>query len=388
MAYSLDSILSLVPQGDSIDWSLFEKTELAGIFASMNKTPQSKLYHGEGNVLIHTRLACEALIRQNEYKLLSENNKAILFLACLLHDIGKTKCTTLKDGDYTSPKHSIVGTNMARELLWRDFGLCGSYEKQQMREGVCQLIRYHSFPPFAISDKNPEKRLLKIASNGELARSFTIEGLCLLERADVLGRISKDRNDYLERIELCAELAKEIGCFYGPYKFNDDYSKRAYFSNKTDWRDCELYNSSWGKVIILSGLPGTGKDTFIKENYPNLPVISLDEIRAELHILPTENQGAVVARAHELAREYLRKKQEFIWNATSISPLIRNSQISLFEEYGAGVEIVFLETEFEENLARNASRVSAVPRSVIENMLSRLEPPERFEAEKIKWLTI
>ena len=183
-------------------------------------------------------------------------------------------------------------------------------------------------------------------------------------------------------------MARELGCLDGPYKFKNDYSGRAFFQGRTLYQDDEVYNSSWGQVIILAGLPGTGKDTYIKASYPGTPVISLDEIRRELKILPSENQGPVVARAHELAREYLRKKQVFIWNATSISPLIRTSQISLFEEYGASVRVVFLETDFKENLARNKSRQAAVPRGVIENMLSRLEPPERFEAEAVNWIIV
>lgn len=388
MVCSFDELLSLVPSGESVCWDKIFSSSLCSVFEQMSKTPQYELYHGEGNVLNHTKLCCEALVKESEYKALDKNGKATLFLACLLHDIGKIKCTVLKNGVYSSPKHSIVGACMAREILWRDFNLCGTYEKQQMRESICLLIRYHSFPPHAIYNENPEQRLLKIASNGELASGFTIKRLCLLEKSDILGRISSDQDEYLERVSLCSEMARELGCLDGPYKFKNDYSERAFFQGRTLYQDDEVYNSSWGQVIILAGLPGTGKDTYIKASYPGTPVISLDEIRRELKILPSENQGPVVARAHELAREYLRKKQVFIWNATSISPLIRTSQISLFEEYGASVRIVFLETDFKENLARNKSRQAAVPRGVIENMLSRLEPPERFEAEAVNWIIV
>jgi predicted kinase len=246
-------------------------------------------------------------------------------------------------------------------------------------------VRYHSFPPFAAQAKNAERRLLSIASNGELAKNFSIARLCLLERADVLGRVCKDESDYLERIEYCGLLAEEVGCLHAPYSFQSDYSKRAYFLGKTDWKDQQLFNDTWGEVVLLSGLPGTGKDTWIEKNCPELPVVSLDEIRKRLKISPTDNQGAVVARAHEQAKEYLRKKQPFVWNATSITAQLRSKQISLFEQYGASVKTVFLETDWEEELIRNANREAEVPKEVIEKMLSKLELPERFESEKVVW---
>ena len=123
------------------------------------------------------------------------------------------------------------------------------------------LIRYHSYPPFAATDNNPERKLLKIASNGELAKGFTLRKLCILERADVLGRISNNADDYLDRIGYCEMLADDICCMDAPYTFADTYSKRAFFRGSIKWRDQKLYNDAWGEVIMLAGLPGTGKDT-------------------------------------------------------------------------------------------------------------------------------
>ena len=63
-------------------------------------------------------------------------------------------------------------------------------------------------------------------------------------------------------------------------------------------------------------------------------------------------------------------------------------QISLFEAYGASVEVVFLETEWETQMNRNRSRNAIVPTSVIENMLSKLTLPERYESESVLWKTV
>lgn len=379
-------IAALVPEnGEEIDWLALGKTALAPIFDKMSKTYQNPDYHGENDVLSHTRLVCGELIKQPEYKRGNERDRIILFVAALLHDIGKIACTVEVDGVFKSPHHSSKGAIMARRLLWCELGLCGTPEKQELREAICNLIRYHSFPPYAVNDGDVELKLLKIAANGLLVRDFSIEKLCTLERADALGRVATDTFDVLERVEYCASLAAELGCLTKPYEFASDFSQRAFFKEKTAWREQDMYNDTWGRVVLMCGLPGTGKDTFIKENYSDLPMISLDEIRKELGVSPKDNQGRVVALGHERAKELLRKKQPFVWNATNISLQMREMQISLFEDYGAAVETVFLETDLDEQLRRNQSRDSEVPVSAIERMFSRLSLPERFESERVSW---
>ena len=383
---SAEKILRLIPlSGENIAWNDFENTGLRPIFSAMACTEQNPEYHGEIDVFSHTKAVCEALVRDGEYQKGSEREKTVLFLAALFHDIGKIKCTVLEDGVYRSPNHAKTGSVMTREILWRDFGLCGSRDAQQIREAVCQLIRYHSYPPFAMNDANSERKLLRMAANGELTKDFSVSALCALERADIIGRISKDTEESLEKIAYCKMLAEEAGCAEKPFPFADDFSKRAYFKEKTEWKNQAMFNDAWGEVILLSGLPGTGKDTWIAKNHPELPVVSLDEIRKKLGISPTEKQGAVVAAGYEEARSYLRKQQPFIWNATNITAQVRTAQISLFEQYGAAVKTVFLETEWEEELRRNAERKAKVPVSAIERMLSKLEMPERFESESVVW---
>lgn len=380
-------VLNCIPTADEtkIPWDKLEKTQLGSLLHKMSTIEQNPEHHGEGDVYCHTKCVCEELIKLPEYRSCSEEDKIVLFLSALLHDIGKIKCTKTEDGKIVAPGHASKSALMARELLWKDFGLCGNEEKQQLRESICFLIKYHSFPPHVIKEENPEQKILRIASVGNLAKSFNLKKLCILSDADVLGRECYDKEDYLERNEYCKMLAEELGCFEKPYSFKNEFSERAYFLNKTTWREQEMFDNTWGKVIMLSGLPGTGKDTWISEKYPDLPMVSLDEIRKQLKILPTDNQGKVIATAQGKAKEYLRNKQPFVWNATDITQATRTKWVSLFERYGAAVEIVFLETEWEEQLRRNENRTASVPLNKIEDMLSKLEIPQPFESEKVRW---
>ena len=138
----------------------------------------------------------------------------------------------------------------------------------------------------------------------------------------------------------------------------------------------------------MSGLPGTGKDTWIKNNHPDLPIISLDDIRRANKIPTTAEQGMVANLAREQAKDYLRKHQSFVWNATNITNQMRESLVSLFETYHAHVRIVYLETEWQSLLERNHSREDVVPQSVIEKMMGKLVLPEVYEASIVEWWSV
>lgn len=382
-------ILSAVPEpGGTVNWDLIWESALCNLLSDMKATEQEPEYHGEGNVYNHTKLVTEAMIGLPIYRESEERDRTVLFLSALLHDIGKIRCTRREGGRITSPHHAATGARMAREFMFRELGMSGNDDVRSLREAVCGIIRYHSFPPFAIKSPDAELKLLKIAANGELTSDFSIRKLCALEMADAIGRVGTSTDDYLERTEYCRILAEELGVCDKPHKFSTPYTERAYFLGKTKWRDDDLYKGSDFEVVLMAGLPGTGKDTWIEKNLPDIPMISLDEIRAKHNISPVGPQGEVAAIGIEMAREYLRKKRPFVWNATSTVYDLRSKLVSLFEDYGASVRIVFLETKWEEGLTRNCNRARVVPVARIEKMLSRLEIPERYESERVEWICV
>ena len=117
-------------------------------------------------------------------------------------------------------------------------------------------------------------------------------------------------------------------------------------------------------------------------------MISLDEIRREMKISPTDNQSKVVEIARERARELLRKQQPFVWNATNLSPMVRGKQIKLFTQYHASIRIVYLETNWNEQLRRNSNRAEVVPEQAICHMMEELVLPEVKEAQRVEWNSI
>lgn len=388
----MEDLLRLVAQAakQNIDWVGIEAA-LSSFVIPMFQTEQNPEFHAEGDVWTHTKMVCEELVKLDSFRNLTEDEQQVLFLAALLHDIGKIPTTRWEDGRWVSPNHTLVGSKMARQFLWIDMGLCGTPDKMEFRETVCNLIRYHSFPPHAIDDPDGKRKMMAIAANGQNCPMFTIELLSILCEADALGRVCEDKQDRLhmvEQVALCREFAKENGCYSGSFPFPSAHTQYSYLARKDIAPEMELYDDTWGEVILMSALPGTGKDTWIQENYPDWSMISLDEIRKELKVSPTDNQSKVLEIARERARELLRKKQPFVWNATNLSPMVRNKQIKLFTKYHASTRIVYLETKWSEQLRRNEGRPDSVPEASICHMMEELVLPEAKEAHRVELYNI
>ncbi|HEV2235139.1 MAG TPA: AAA family ATPase, partial [Ktedonobacterales bacterium] len=177
----------------------------------------------------------------------------------------------------------------------------------------------------------------------------------------------------------------EQACLTQPYAFASDHSRFIYFRDPTKAAAYTAYDDTICEVTLLSGLPGTGKDTWIARHATDQPVIALDAIRRELRVAPTDDQGAVAALAKSRAREMLRRKQSFIWNATNITHAARATLIELFAAYHARIRIVYLDAPWDVILRRNQERAARVPEPVIARMLRKLEVPDLTEAHQVDW---
>jgi predicted kinase len=140
------------------------------------------------------------------------------------------------------------------------------------------------------------------------------------------------------------------------------------------------------EVILMCGLPGTGKDYWIEHNYPNLPMVSLDRLRQTMGILPTDDRGTIVQAGRDLAEAYLQSEMPFVWNATNIFEPIRSSLIQLFSDYHARIRIVYLELPIERVLKQNRDRKSPVPNAVIHKYRDQFEIPNITEAHQLNYV--
>ena len=365
------------------------KSEIPDVIERMKNTPQNPKYHGEGDVWTHTQMVLKALNLMDEYHSMPEERRVVLDYACLLHDIGKTVCTRTVDGEITSKGHSLKSESMARQLLWKA-GFNGK-EGLLFRESVCALVRMHENPLHFLEEVTKDEKETVADLIGLSAYTpapyYGIDMLLTLSFADMNGRICNVKVDGFDSIDLMKEYAVENDCFTHPANLGDDYSRYAFLEgSKNTYAGQTLYNDTWGKVIVMSGLPASGKTTWIKTNHPELPVVSLDEIRRKNGISPTGNQGKVIAIAFNMVKSHLRKHEPFIWDATCINHDMRKKIIGTCMDYKAFVEVVYLETEENERLKRNREREYTVPDEAMERMKEKLVPPTYDEAHNVIWV--
>jgi putative nucleotidyltransferase with HDIG domain len=357
----------------SIDWPALLTTfpELS----VLADCPQDPIFHAEGNVLIHTQMVCAALVANLAWQQLPSEERSILFTACLFHDIAKPATTQRgEDGRWHARGHGKKGGGMVRELL------ANLHTPFVVREAIVNVVTMGSLPLWFWDKPDPQRSVI-IAS-----LVSRCDWLALMATADLQGRICDDGQKFLDSINLFQDFCQEQGCWQQPFTFASEHSRYVYFQKTAASPYYEAFDNTEFEVILTCAVPGTGKDYWIQQHHPDLPVVSLDEIRAKLGIAPTDNQGAVIHSAYDLARSYLQKQQPFVWNATNVMSSQRRSLIELFTNYGARVRIVYLEVPIDRALQQNRDRSRVVPTAVIDRFRRRMEIPNLTEAHCLEFV--
>lgn len=358
------------------DWAVLERE--FDWLNEMKEVPQDPFFHAEGNVAIHTQMVLKALTGLPDFQALSDQEKEILWAAALLHDVEKRSTTLIgPDGRISSPGHARKGAATARTILYRDLDC-----PFEIREQIVGLVRHHGLPIWIFEKPDPVKALVMASME------VNTKWLALLARADMLGRICDDQSDMLYQIDCFEAYCKEHNCWAIPRRFLNSAAKMYFMQHEQAYLDYVPFSKPEFEVVVISGLPGAGKDTFIKRNYPDMPIVSLDALRVLHGIKPTDKtgNGRIVQEAKELARIYLRKKQPFLWNATNITRQMRAQIIDLVCSYQAGVTLVYLEVPYAQLLLQNKSREAQVPEMALNRLVNKLEVPAAWEAHDVKLL--
>lgn len=304
---------------------------------------------------LHTRERCEALAAMPAWRTLPPEERRIVFTAVLLLGAGEVP---------------------ARQLLWR-LGV-----PLVMREHIVSAVRFQSLPRVALGSDDCRLRVF------EASQSVRCDHLALVAEAGARGQGGAESRQLLEEIDLFREWCAEHGCLDRPRRFGSDLARFEYFHRPGGDPDYVPHEAFRCDVVLMSGLPGVGKDHWVQTHLPDWPVVSLDALRERLGVSPTEDPGIIVSRAREDAREHLRKGRSFVWNATNLTRQIRARCIHLFREYGARIRIVYLDASEERLLRQNRERPARVPEAVIRRYLHRWTVPDRTEAHQVDWVEL
>ncbi len=359
-------------------WAQLSRGSLAEIVAwandqpwcrAMADCPQDAEWHSEGDVWTHTKMVCAELPRLAEWPLLSPHERTVLIFTALFHDAGKalTSQVDSETGRITSPKHAVKGEHLTRSVL-RDLDC-----DLAIREEITQMVRYHGRPAFLLERSEPQQEVVR------LSWLVSNQLLYLFALADTRGRDTDSMTRPEENLSFWKLMAEECGCYQQPFPFANDQARFQYFRQSEPNLHYVPHEDYSCTVTVMSGLPGSGKDTWLARHRGNLPVVSLDNIRGELDVDPTDNQGEVAQLARERCREHLRSKTNFAFNATNLLKMTRQRWLDLFADYQARIEVVYLEPPFEQLLRQNKGRSKAVPDRVIHKLAAHCEIPTWLE---------
>jgi predicted kinase len=360
-------------------WNDLSQASLDEIVAWANDQPwcramadcqQDAGWHSEGDVWTHTKMVCAQLPKLDDWPMLTPHERTVLIFTALFHDSAKPLTSQLDEatGRITSPKHAIKGEHLARSVL-RDLG-----SDLATREEIARMVRFHGRPSFLLERSEPTHEVVSLSC------SVSNKLLYLFALADTRGRNTAEMGRPEENLHLWKMLAEEHGCFDKAYPFANDQARFQFFRQKERNLHYVPHEDYRCTVTMMSGLPGSGKDTWLARNRTDLQVVSLDDMRDELGVEATDNQGKVAQLARERSRKLLRASTSFAFNATNLLRQTRQRWIDLFADYQARIEMVYIEPALSVILNQNRRRKARVPEDVIVELANKLEPPTWTEA--------
>lgn len=130
------------------------------------------------------------------------------------------------------------------------------------------------------------------------------------------------------------------------------------------------------KLVIMAGLPGSGK-SFVRSNkYADLRVIDCDEIKKSLKGYDPKNPGAVHEQSKVLEQQAIYRAlgdgESFVYDTTATNWAKLVKLIEDAKGVGYKVELCYVKVSLKTALCRNSKRERVVPEYIIREKHSLL----------------
>jgi len=304
-------------------------------------------YHLENDCLSHTLLVVHAAEKIANREKLTDFERDSLFWASVFHDAGKpiTRFTDERG------KARFNGHEYLSALIWLDWTKRLQIDNQ-MVQTVAKIILYHT-----LAHKNLARHNYAFLNDTEYRL------LTLLQEADDRGRITLYESHQ-------PSLKGESN--YVGYKEN-------------------------GEVILLFGLPNSGKSTWLQQNARDGIVLSRDAIIEEYARQNgiTYNEAFKQLNQQEVSKEFERRlraardEQKVYIDMTNLVKKWRRKTLNdlLAPQRKKYVTILIFLTGWQEILRRNEARTGKeIPYNVLLQMLRTTTPPLLNEANEIRFV--
>ena len=140
-------------------------------------------------------------------------------------------------------------------------------------------------------------------------------------------------------------------------------------------------------VYVMVGVAGAGKDTWIQQNIPDLPVLSRDLVRAEIGLKGDKTVGTdeqerkVSAIINRRMDKLLEAHQSFVVNNMHLKKKYRNEIKKRVAPYGPKLVYVYVEAPSPE--INKDRRKGQIPPEEIDRMYSVLSVPTEDECDEL-----
>lgn len=362
--------------------------------AKMKLCPQNSKWHAEGDVLVHTQMVLDEGFRLLP-ELSSPEERLILILACLLHDIGKPVVTDPMT--LSAAGHENAGVILAGKILTR------LQVPLFIKTVVLDLVRDHGVLSALVRSRARD------ASYRRLALRCSCKMLYYLEKADYLGREGETKQELLDFLERFKEKTQQLKIFENTVpqelsQFSELLETKSFSPLKTRWivnqcvplwlngklpsslqepvlqRYLNTESPPW--LVYTMGISGSGKSTWAKLQR-DFFYISTDQTRKEL--LGSEenlsNDRAVFSLGYSRMREALKEKRSVLWDATNISYRARSRLLNHAQSFHPCVALIYFPLNFQDSLQQNEQRDRQVPKGILWQQAAQLVEPKFHEYE-------
>lgn len=391
---------------------LWDKIETIKEFVVLKNTPQSNIWHLEGNVLNHIKMVTEVMEEELFKMNVDKDSKYYLIMmsAALCHDLGKATTTNWdkEKNDWVCSHHGEAGANITRLLFYDDDFI--------LRELVCYMVRWHMNLHHILDKDNVDEALTKMAQGW-----VSIKDMLILNKCDSLGSINDyETPEFLnDRWNTIKKKAENLGIFdMNCYSYKCREITTKYMNNiidkvpfaslhwesvvkalndlmecelekgfKPDWRNNIELDNTLFTVYIMIGLPGSGKDTLITKYLNDFPTVCRDDIRTEIGIEGEKPQGnkeqedKVTQIFEERMVEYCKREQSFVINNTNLKRKYRERFLEIMKPYKPNIVYIYVEAPtLEDNFKRREGQIKP---EIIKRMASNFDFPLPSEFDQL-----
>lgn len=135
------------------------------------------------------------------------------------------------------------------------------------------------------------------------------------------------------------------------------------------------------KLVLMVGVPGSGKSTYARKYYKGYQLLSSDEIRKELFNDENcqSNNAYVFSTLYKRARAFLLQGLNVVIDATNVTIRDRKKALNQFEDLEIKRICCYIKTPIEICYKQDLKRERNVGKEIINSFFLKLEEPTKEE---------